>query len=182
MSANKFLALDANGNYVEIVAIVTSGGVVNANEIPSTGADGRLDISFMPTGIGADTISVPASEALQAGAWVNLFNVGGIANARNANATDATKPVCGFVLAAVSQGSPATVYVRGINNAVPIGSILPASIGQKAFLDISAGGTSITPPSATGNYMQALGPILAVDTVHNLVTVNFSFTPGVTRG
>ena len=166
MSTNKFMALDANGNWVEVTAIVTTQGVINANEIPSTGADGRLDISFMPTGIGADTEPVPASEALQAGAWVNLFNVGGIANARNANATDASKPVDGFVLAAVAQGDTATVYVRGINSMVPQGSITPASIGQKAFLDTSAGGTTVTPPSSTGNYMQALGPILAVDTVH----------------
>ncbi|MGX5777505.1 hypothetical protein [Methylorubrum zatmanii] len=58
---------------------------------------------------------VPASEALAAGAQVNLWSNGGVLSARNADASAANggKRSDGFVIGAVSSGASATVYRSG---------------------------------------------------------------------
>ena len=51
---------------------VQSGGNTNADKLASLDANGRWTDSMMPSGIGADTGEVQASEALSAGAFVNI--------------------------------------------------------------------------------------------------------------
>ena len=62
----KYLALIA-GLTREVIGLVTSAGAADANKLVETGSNGRLDASVLPTGIGADTEQMPASEALAAG-------------------------------------------------------------------------------------------------------------------
>lgn len=97
------------------VVATTLGGAGNADKIVATGAGGLLDISLFPAGIGADILVVPATEALAAGAQVNLWASGGVLSARNADAVAANggKRSDGFVLAAVASGASATVYRSG---------------------------------------------------------------------
>jgi hypothetical protein len=78
---SKFLNI-INGIITQVEAIVSSTGAGDANKIPRTGADGRLDNSFLPTGIGADTKIMPAIEALAAGDMVNVFLDAGVAKER----------------------------------------------------------------------------------------------------
>lgn len=117
MAVRQFLTL-VNGVVQRVNAIITSAGAGDANKIVATDAAGRLDITLMPVGIGADTATIQASETLAAGDFVNIHDVAGAARIRKASAADATKPVHGFVLNGVTSGASGTVYFEGSNTAL----------------------------------------------------------------
>ncbi len=139
-----------SGQTTEKTATVVSAGAADAGKIPGLGADGRLDNSVMPTGIGADTAQITASEALAAGDFVNVWNSTG-AKVRKADATVAGKEAHGFVLAAVSNAATATVYFEGTNTAVSRQTPGPV------FLSTTAGQAAAAAPSASGNVVQRIG-------------------------
>ncbi len=148
--ADKYLYLNT-GTVTELEATVTSAGAGNAGDIVALDATGKLDNSLMPTGIGADTATVQASENLAAGDYVNVWNSTGDFRVRKADATTAGKEAHGFVLAAVTSGNNATVYFEGSNTQVT--SVTP---GPK-FLSTTPGGWTDTAPSASGNVVQRVG-------------------------
>lgn len=97
---------------------------------------------------------VQASEALAAGAFVNVWSSAGAIRARNADATDDSKPADGFVLAAVASGQTATVFGVGQQNTA-LSGLTP---GAAYYLDLSgAGGVTATVPTGAGAYQQLLG-------------------------
>ena len=99
----------------------------------------------------ADTESVIASEALEDGDFVNIYNDGGPSKARRANATNSLKPAHGFVKVAAANGATANVFFAGNNDAVA-----GATAGD-VYLSTTAGRVSSTAPSASGNISQRLG-------------------------
>ena len=150
MAGNKYIKNNA-GVLTEIAALQTSAGAGDAGKIVALDTAGRLDNSFMPVGIGADTVSIVASEELSAGDYVNVYDDTGTAKVRKADATTAGKEAHGFVLSAVSSAASATVYFEGTNTAIT---------GQTAgvvYLATTAGVGSTTPPSAAGNVVQRIG-------------------------
>lgn len=148
--ADKYLKHDAAGGFTEVEA-ASSGGAGSANNIPALDASGRLDATMMPTGVGAETSAIEAFGALAAGDFVNVYNDGGVAKARKADASSGTAPANGFVLAAVTTGNTATVYWSGLNNQVS--GVTP---GQH-FLSTTPGASNHVAPTATGNIVQRLG-------------------------
>ena len=144
----KFLAL-VSGKIKEIFASATG----TANAIPAGDATGRLDISWMPVGIGAETFTAVASEALSAGDFVNIYNASGTLTVRKADATTNGKPAHGFVLAAVSSSGTATIYSLSQTNTQVTG-LTP---GADYYLDTTPGQITTTPPSTTGNIVQYIG-------------------------
>lgn len=147
--ADKYLYNNA-GSVTEKAAIVTSAGAGDAGKIPGLDAGGQLDQSFMPTGIGADTASITASEALAAGDLVNVWNSTG-AKVRKADATTAGKEAHGFVKASVSSSATATVYFEG--GITGLTSLTPGV----QFLSTTPGVASATAPSSSGNVVQRVG-------------------------
>src|SRR5882757_9494798 len=89
---------NASGTVTEVATPTTSAGAGDSGKIPSLDAGGKLDSSFMPTGIAADTAAITASEALSAGDLVNVWNSTG-AKVRKADASTAGKEAHGFVAA-----------------------------------------------------------------------------------
>lgn len=151
MTTNKFLTV-INGIASVVTAIASSGGAGDANKIIATGSDGKIDPTLMPTGIGASTESIQASENLAAGDFVNLHDVSGSSRVRKADASNG-RLAHGFVLAAATSGQNATVYQQGKNTALS-----GLSAGQTRWLSASAAGTSTaTPPSTAGQTLQVLG-------------------------
>lgn len=138
------------GALTEKAAITTSAGAGDSGKIPGLDAAGRLDASFMPVGITADTATITASEALSAGDLVNVWNSTG-AKARKADATTAGKEAHGFVLSAVSNGAAATVYFEGTDTGVT--SLTPGV----QFLSTTPGTATATAPSSAGNVVQRVG-------------------------
>lgn len=153
MAAKKFLRNIA-GTITEIFGVVTSAGAGNDGDIPALDSTGRLDISLMPVGIGADTKVIVASEALAAGDFVNVWNSTG-AKVRKADATTDGKKAHGFVLASVLSAGNATVYFEGTNTQVT--GQTPGDV----FLTTTAGIASATAPSASGNVVQRVGVALS---------------------
>lgn len=148
--AGKIPALNASGILDDSIlnATVTSA----ASKIVKLGADGKLDATVMPTGIGADTAAITASEALAAGDLVNIWNDAGTAKVRKADGSTAGKQADGFVLVGVAMSAVATVYFEGTNTQCT--GLTPG--GQ--FLSASTPGKSVTAaPSASGNIVQKVG-------------------------
>ena len=158
--ANKIPALGANGTLDDTIlnASVTS----SANKIAKYDASGKLDASVMPTGIGADTAIIVASEALADGDLVNIWNNAGTANVRKADANSAGKEAHGFVMAAVASAASATVYFEGTNSHCT--GLTP---GVQFLSSSTPGKTSTTAPTGTGKIVQKCG--IAI----NATTINF---------
>lgn len=149
MSSNKFIGI-LNGLQTLYTAIAVSAGAGDASKIIMTDSSGKIDSTLMPSGIGAATKSVLCSEALVAGDFVNVYNNAGTLNVRKADNSNG-RPANGFVLAAFSNASNATVYLQGENTGRT--GLTPGTI---YFLG-TAGGVTTTAPTASGTTIQQLG-------------------------
>lgn len=150
----KFLKHDASGGFTEAEAAQTGGGG-NANTIAALDASGRLDSTMMPTGVGAETVVIQAAGNLAAGDLVNLYEAAGVSRVRKADASAAATFANGFVIAAVTSGNDATVYLGGI-----LSGLTGLTVG-KTFLSTTPGVATAVPPTSTGNIVQSIG--FAVD-------------------
>lgn len=175
MAVPRFLANIA-GRFKMVAAIAASAGAGDADKIPATnasgvlapsllnaattgankvlllGGDGLIDASVMPAGIGADTSSVVASEALAANDLVNIWNDAGTSKVRKADATVEGKEVCGFVLAGVASAATALVYHEG-----KVTGLTGMTPGARQYLATTPGTRTETAPSAAGNVSQHVG-------------------------
>ena len=149
----KIPALNASGvlDSTIVNSTTSSVGAGDSGKLAALDAAGRLDESMMPVGIGADTSSIATSENLAAGDLVNIYNDGGTAKARKADATTAGKEAHGFVLDAVTSPANATVYFEGPNTSVT--GLTPGV----QYLTTTAGTSSTTAPSGSGNIVQRVG-------------------------
>lgn len=157
----KIIALNASGIIDDTIAntATTSSGAASAGKRVQLNSAGHVDVTMLPSGVGPITATVLTSEALAAGAWVNVYNNAGTANVRNADATTSGKECSGFVLSAFGSGVQATVYSSGLNTAVT------GQTPGKIFLSTTAGAGSSTPPAATGNVVQLLGVAISPTSV-----------------
>lgn len=155
MAVNKYVGLNLTTGTLDEVVPGTTGGATDANKIPGLSATGQLTLAMMPTGIGADTVSATASEALSGGDFINLYVdvTPSILRCRKADATTTGKEANGFVLDSVENGATATVYREGTNTA-----LTSLTIGTDYFLAKVAGGvTSDVSAYTTDNSIQYLG-------------------------
>lgn len=153
MAAQGFIAV-VSGKLKQVFAIVTSAGAADSGKIPALDATGKLDSSFLPTGIGANTVSAVASEALSAGDFVNLYNNAGALNARKADNSNG-RPAHGYVTAAVSSSATATVQRLNTVNASRTG----LTAGTEYWLGTAGSviSTPLDPVTDVGKVMQYLG-------------------------
>lgn len=149
------------GALVEFLTPTTSAGPASAGQVPGLDASGRLDTSFLPTGIGADTVALQASEALAAGDFVNVWDSAGSARVRKADASTSGKEAHGFVLAAVVSGTFGTVFFEGTNSQQT--SLTP---GRVYLSSTTPGRASNTVPSGVGQVVQLLGVATSATSVN----------------
>jgi hypothetical protein len=157
MAATKYLVQVAGVHY-EQTGITTSAGSGDSGKVAALDASGKLDNSFMPVGVGADTKSIVTSENLAAGDLVNVYNAAGTVTARKADgsAASAGKPCHGFVLAGSSSGGNAVVYFSGINNQ------LSGMVAGPAYVsDGTAGLATATVPTTSGHFVQLVGEFIS---------------------
>lgn len=164
MAGQKFLVLNA-GEPEEAAAVQASAGAADAGKVPGLDAAGKLDLSMMPTGVSPAVETIPASEALAGGDWVNVYDDIGTRKVRKADATSTGKPANGFVKAAVESGANATVYADGTND--QLSGLTP---GAAYYLSATAGGEVAEAPSGSGNVVQRLGTAMSATAI--------SFHPG----
>lgn len=129
-----------NGRFKQIFGLTSSSGAADAGSIVALGDDGRLDMSMMPAGVGSQVTVVPASEALGAGKFINLWNDGGALKARLADRSN-DRPAHGYVKAAAALGANASVFsLEGVN-----AGLAGLAVGERYYL-AAAGGVSNAPP------------------------------------
>lgn len=165
MAGEKFLK-NVAGQLTEQAAAQASAGAGDAGKIVALDATGKLDNSMMPVGIGDDTQVITASEALNAGDFVNVHNSSG-AKVRKADASTSGKEAHGFVLAGVANGAAATVYFEGTNTQVS------GQTPGPVFLSTTPGQATPTAPSTAGQVVQPIG--VATSTT----TINFDSRPSI---
>lgn len=139
----KYLSRNATtGRREQVDGLGISVGTADANKIVKTGSDGKLDSSLMPLGVTPDLDVMPASEALSAGKYVNIWNDAGVSKLRLADATNG-RDAHGFVNAAFAQGAQATIYYEGPNR-----NLTALNPGSRYYLNTSGGVTDT--PRTTG--------------------------------
>lgn len=148
--ADKYIAL-INGVEQEVEATLTGGTSTQAGDIVALDANGRLDISVMPTGITADVYIGNAFESLVSNnPFVYIKSDGTVANA---SASSGGNPTIGFVNTNYSANASATVYFEG-----RVTGLSGLTIGARYYLSDSVpGGLTATPVVGTGKLHQYLG-------------------------
>lgn len=149
----KYLEHDGAGGAREVNA-ATTGGAPDANKIPQLDANGKFPAAMMPSGVGADTQVIQASEGLSAGDKVNIWSSAGAFRVRRADASGgAAKKAHGYVLAAVASGANAVVYFEGTNDQIAT-VLTPGDV----FLSANQPGqVTQTPPNTPGHIVQRVG-------------------------
>jgi len=148
----KFIKL-ASGALTE-EATGATGGAGDANKVPNLDANGKLVLAMMPDGVGADTIVLPAGEALSANEMVNIYNDAGTIKCRLIDAGTNKYAAHGYVTATVDSGNDATVYLGGSLTGLTINA---TDVGKRAFASETPGAYTFTPVSGTGKMHQIVG-------------------------
>lgn len=148
--SGKVAALNASGILDDTIlnATVTS----SANKVVKLDGSGKLDSTVLPTGIGADTAPIVASEILAAGDLVNVWNNAGVANVRKADASTSGKEAHGFVLVGYAAAATATVYFEGSNS-----QCTGLTAGTQYLSATTPGKTASTTATGTGKISQVVG-------------------------
>jgi hypothetical protein len=154
------------GNLEEATPVTTSAGAADGAKIVQLDAGGKLDITLFPTGIGADAVTILASEAIAAGAWVNVYNNAGTANVRNAIASGPGFKAFGYVKSAVASGASATVFFDDVND-----SLSGLTPGEQYLSSTVPGAGTATAPSASGKIVQKLGVATSTTSVHASISM-----------
>jgi hypothetical protein len=146
--SNKFLSIGPE-NIEESQAATISLGLPTANTIISTGPNGKLHPSFLPTGVGPDLLVAPATENLSAGDYVNIWDNGGTQSVRLADRSNG-RQAHGFVKAAVNSGDLAEVFFEGANDAL-------SGLTPSARYFLGTNGNPVTPGPTGPGLWQFLG-------------------------
>ena len=150
MAIKRLINVNTNGTQQEYSGVATSAGTGSADELPRLDSNGRLDVTFMPTGFGQDAITATAGEALSAGDFVYFSGTGTVLKA---DATAIAKQARGYVNASVTNGGTATVFFDDTNTAKT-----GLTVGVTYYLDhTTPGGVTTTPTTTTGHIVQQVG-------------------------
>lgn len=148
--SGKIAALNSNGILDDSIINATVSS--SANKIVKLDGTGKLDSTVLPTGVGADTVSIISSENLAAGDLVNIYNNGGVGTCRKADASTSGKEAHGFVLAATTSPAAATVYFEGTNT-----QMTGMTPGRQYLSATTAGKTTTTAPNTAAQVVQIVG-------------------------
>jgi hypothetical protein len=158
MAVHKVIQISSTGAQSEYAGKSTSSGAGDAGEFPILDGSGKLDITLMPNGIGADSITATAGEALAAGDFVYLNGSGAVLKA---DATTFAKRAMGYVLSSVANAGTATVFFDESNS-----SLSGLTPGGMYYLSATAGAATLTAPTTSGQFVQELGIATSATSLH----------------
>lgn len=151
-----------DGIITEVAAVESSAGSGDEGKIVALNSSGLIDDTMLPS---TGAITATASEAIAAGALINIWNSSGTVKVRNADNTSSSKRAHGYAPGAISSGSSGSVVVgEGL-----ITGLTSLTAGSQYFLD-TAGGVTTTAPSSTGDIVQSVGVAFS--------TTELQFIPG----
>lgn len=158
MATHKVIQISSTGAQSEYSGKASSAGSGDAGEFPVLDGSGKLDVTFMPNGVGADTVTLVAGEALAAGDFVYVLAAGTV---MKADATTFAKRAMGYVIASVLNGGNATVYFDESNTG--LSGLTP---GSTYYLSATPGVATLTAPTTSGQYVQELGIATSATSLH----------------
>ena len=158
MAVHKVIQISSTGAQSEYAGKNSSAGAGDSGEFIIADSTGKIDITFMPTGFGADTNTLVAGEALAAGDFVYVL-VGG--TVMKADATAIAKRAMGYVLSSVLNGGNATVYFDDSNS-----SLTGLTPGSTYYLSATSGLATLTAPTTATQFVQSLGIATSATTLH----------------
>lgn len=152
MAAERFVQATSTGLQSK-QAKDSSAGAGDAGALVALDSAGKIDLSMMPTGVGADTATIVCSENLAAGDLVNLWDDSGTIKVRKADASNGRR-ADGFVLSAYTTAQSALVYFEG-----SVTGLSSLTLGSTYYLsDSTPGGlTTTAPTSGAGKIQQEVG-------------------------
>lgn len=148
MAAPRYVTIDGVRKKLGTAA-QASAGVADADKIVATGADGKIDESFLPD---SEKTFIEADETLSTRDFVNIFNDGGVEKVRKADASAFATRAFGFVRDNYVATDQAAVYSEGI-----LGGFAGLTIGAPVFLSLVSGEVTQTPPTAADEIWQQVG-------------------------
>lgn len=148
MAVQKPLQL-VSGVVTEVTAVETSAGSGDEGKIVALNASGKIDSSMLSA---TGNTSYTASEALSAGALINIWNNSGNVAIRNADNTSVAKRAHGFVQSAVGSGNVGVATI-GEGNITGLTSL---TAGGQYFLG-TVGAITLTAPTASASIVQGVG-------------------------
>lgn len=161
MATHKVIQISSTGAHSEYAGKSTSAGAGDAGEFTILDSSGKLDISLMPNGVGAYSITATAGEALSAGDFVYINGSGSVLKA---DATTLAKRAIGYVLTSVLNAGTATVFFDESNS-----SLTGLTPGSTYYLSATAGVATLTAPTTSGQFVQEIGVATSATNLH----VNF---------
>ena len=147
----KFIKQSA-GVMAEEATVQTSAGAGDSGKVPNLNASGEIDITMIPSIVGAETIDLEATEALAAGDLVNIFDDAGTAKARLADASDISTQANGFVISPILALATGTIFLEGTND--QLSGLTP---GTTYFLSETPGAITLTAPTTSTAILQQVG-------------------------
>jgi hypothetical protein len=172
MANQTYLDFDlATTDYVRVAAPHISTGATDAYTLFATGADGKFDLSLIPS-VEASVETIQATENIPARSFVTIYDVAGARRIQLAIATNRERPPMGFVEVGVNTSENATVQIGGIVKASTSGFVAD-DVKKPVFLGTTGGAISKTlPPETSGNVVWLLGRIVEFGT-----TLRMTFQP-----
>lgn len=158
MAVTKVIQVASTGVQSEYAGLNASAGAGSAGDFLIADASGKLSQTFLPNGVGADSITATAGEALVAGDMVYISGTGTILKA---DATTPAKAARGYVLTAVLSAAAATVFFDDSNS-----SLSALTPGATYYLSATAGTVTTTPPTTTGQIVQEIGFATSATSLH----------------
>lgn len=153
--AQQLVSLTSSG--LKFISGTIVGGAAYAYQVLLLGANGKIDPTVLPDGIGPDTLTGTAAGALSANALVNISATGTI---QAADCT-ASRPAHGYTPAATSSNATATVYKYG-TIIITGGTLTP---GQPVYLGASGAFTQTPMITAGSGIWQQIGVASSATTI-----------------
>jgi len=153
MATKKYVIVNTGSGspFTQETTIDTSAGAGDSGKIPSLDSGGKLDLSFMPSGVGGDTRTVTAGETLSAG---DLIYLSAAPEALKADANSDAKAAIGFVLSGITAAATGTAYF----GSGMITGLSGLTAGAKYYLSAATpGAITTTKPSGSGDIIQQIG-------------------------
>lgn len=159
-TAKTYIVRDATtGKMKEALALNSSAGAGSANALVALDAGGLINANMMPSGVGAEQVTVTAAEALSQYDLVNIYLDGATLKARKADGGTNKYIAHGFCPAAIESAAMGTVQTNGTMTGTGL------TPGSDYFLSATPGAYATTPPEAgAGKISQKIGYAIS-DTV-----------------
>lgn len=145
MTGKAYFTLGTDHNEHVAYGVDTPSGATNAGDLVAYDSSGRIPISGMPVGYAETQLTYTASEAIAAGALVNIDPTGKVRNADGSTSREAQ----GFALSAIANAASGTVYLSG-----QISGLTGLTPGSRYWLG-AAGAVTLTP--GTTGILQVAG-------------------------